>query len=372
MLVTIMAPVLMTKNDPQRGGGQLLTVLHKAGGNLYYALRLAEDPPYHRNPCVAEAIKELIELETKGAVGAGTSAQSGWASELAPTDIPRQAFLSWAGQSIAARVLAAGARRVEWRIPYPKETGSGMVAAWRGESLGAIVAKSVTSTVTCDYREAVIITAATNELFRFGAVAEMALSRMVIEAVTAFSDSQFLDPSISASSARPASITNGALSIPSTGNSAAQITADLANLVFWMEVASDGDAWVWTMRPTTYYYVAAKFAGAGLAITPGYLLGIPVILGVKSPRQITLIDASNYAYASDDRILLDISTETSLQMDSSPTQSGVAGTGSAVVSAFQAGITAIKATLPIAWKSIRDTTGSPVATGGAVYMTVTY
>ena len=363
-----MSTVLLTKNDPKRGQGQLLCVLKKADGNLYHALRLAEDAPFNRNPCVADAVKQLIALQTKGAVGAGTSAQSGWASELAPYDISRQAFLSWEDQSIVGRVLKAGARRVEWRVPTPKETASGMTAGWRGESLGAIVAKSVTDTFRIDYRECVIISAASDELFSFGAVAELALSRMVTEAVVAFTDTSFLDPAITATSARPASITNGAIAVTSTGSTAAQITADLASLVQVMQVASNGDAWVWTMRPITYYTIAAKFAGAGTPITPGFLLGIPVILGVKSPRQITLIDASNFAYASDDTVVVDLSNEASLQMDSSPTMSGVAGTGSASVSLFQTNLTGIAT----AWQSIRAATGSPTMAGGAVYMTVNY
>lgn len=364
--------VLLTKHDPKRGMGQLLTVLHKAQGRLYQALRYAEEAPLNRNPCVADGVKQLIEWQQKGAVGAGTTAQAGWASELAPYDISRQAFMSWEDESIVGRVLKAGAKRVEWRVPVPKETASGMTAGWRGESLPAIVAKSATDTFRIDYKESTIITVATNELFRFGAVAEMALSRMVIEAVTAFTDEQFLNPAISSSSARPAAITYGALSVTSTGSTAAQITADLASMVQVMQVSSNGGAWVWTMRPVTYYTIAAKLAGAGTPITPGYLLGLPVILGVKSPKQITLIDTSDFAYASDDTIVVDVTNEASLQMDGAPTQSGVAGTGSAMVSLFQSSMTGIRAVLPVAWQSIRGAVGSPAITGGAVYMTTAY
>jgi hypothetical protein len=367
-----MAAVLLTKNDPARSVGQLLNVLHKAKGRYYEALRGAESPPYNRNPAVADAVKHLIELETKGAIGGATTAQSGWASELAPYEISRQAFMSWEGQSIVGRVLKAGARRVDWRVPTPKETAGGMTAGWRGESLGAIVAKSVTDTFRIDYREAVVITAASDELFRLGAVAEMALSRMVTEAVVTFTDTSFLDPAMTATSARPASITNGALSVTSTGSTAAQITADLASMVQLMQVASDGDAWVWTMRPVTYYTIAAKLAGAGTPTTPGFLLGIPVILGVKSPRQITLIDASNLAFASDESVVVDLSNEATLQMDGAPTQSGAAGTGSAAVSLFQTNLTGIRAVLATAWQSIRGATGSPTMTGGAVYMVTAF
>src|SRR5215510_7640396 len=105
-----MSTVLMTKNDPARAVGQVLTVLQKANGNHFHALKLAEQAPYDRNPAVAQAVKHLIE---RAAVGAGTTVQTGWASELAPVDVPRQVYLQWKEKSIVGRVIAAGARRLD-------------------------------------------------------------------------------------------------------------------------------------------------------------------------------------------------------------------------------------------------------------------
>jgi hypothetical protein len=364
--------VRLTKSDPARGAGQLLRLLHESQGRLFQALRKSEEEPYVRNPQVKAAVEYLIDIETKGAVGAGTTAQTGWASELAPTPgIFSETYTAWQGRSITGRVLA-NARREDWRVPTPKETGLGATASWRGESLGAVVMKSATGTFTIGYREAVILMAASKEMMRFSPIGEAALSRWVTEAVVAFTDTQFLDPTITATSTRPASITNGAQPVTSSGSTAANIATDLASMVELMQILSDGDAWVWALRPTTYYAIAAKFAGAGTPITPGQLLGINVVLGSKSPRQIALIDASNIAWASDGQIVVDISNDASVEMSDAPGQSGAAGTGASLVSFWQSNLVGVRATLGLNWQTIRYASGSPTVSAGATYMSVAY
>ena len=364
-----MSTVLLTKDDPRRGIAQVLCCLQKAGANNYYhALQIAEDT-YKRNPLVAHALKRMVEWQTKGAIGAATTAATGWATELAPIGINHEAFLLWQNRSITGRVLAL-ARRVPWRAASPKETGAGATAGWRGESLPALVAKTTFDTFRVDYKEASIISVVTNELFRLGATAELSLTDYVIESVNAYTDQQFLDPTVAETSTRPGAITNGAQPVSSTGNSAAQIVADLGTMVAAMDTASE--SFVWIMRPKTYNVIAARLAGVGLPTTPGFLLGIPVVLGAKSPQQITLVDPSNIAYATDGEVRLDLSTQADVQMDSAPTQSGVAGTGASVVSLFQTSMTGIKADVGISWETIRYSLGSPTVSDGVVYMTVTY
>src|SRR6185369_14700187 len=98
--------------------------------------------------------------------------------------------------------------------------------------------------------------------------------------------------------------------VTSTGSTAAQIVADLGSMVAAMDTTSE--SFVWIMRPKTYNVIAARLAGVGLATTPGFLLGMPVILGAKSPQQITLVDPANIAYATDGEVALDLSSETSV------------------------------------------------------------
>ena len=104
----------------------------------------------------------------------------------------------------------------------------------------------------------------------------------------------------------------------------------------------------------------------------GIFAGIPIIAGSTSPRQITLIDASAFAYASDDAIGLDVATHASIEMSDSPTQDGSAGTGSQMVSLYQVGAIAIRASLGVNWRATHYETGSPTQPQGIAYMTVAY
>jgi hypothetical protein len=230
--------------------------------------------------------------------------------------------------------------------------------------------RSLTDTLTMDYFEAVCDIVMTKEAARLGAIAEATVRDIVIDGSAKFVDGQLLDPSVSGSTARPASLLNGAPTVTSTGSTAAQIIADLSSLLALITTPGDGLRWV--MKSTTYYAIAAKLAGAGMPLTPGYLLTIPVVMGSTSPQQIALIDCDAIAYASDDAIGLDVATHASIEMSDSPSQDGAAGTGAALVNLFQVGAIAIRARLGVNWTATHYEPGSPAQPSGVAYMTVTY
>ena len=361
--------VLLTQEHPLRDIGKYLICLQRGNSHPAIALSIAEEK-CSRSPTVIRSLRADMQ---RAAVGAGTTTGSGWASELSPVDPPKQVYAQWEARSITGRVSALPTtKRAEFHLPYAKETGGTVAAAWRPESLPAIQAKGVFGTGRIDYTELAILTTATIEAFRFGSTPEIALAQMVIEALGATSDTQFLDPTVTATSAHPASITNGAQPISSSGSTASQVSGDLASMIELMQVQSNGDGWVWIMRPATYYSIAAKFAGAGTPITNGFLLGVPVILGAKSPKQVTLLDTSNIVFASDGAVTLETSTEASIEMNSSPSQSGSAGTGASLTSAFQAGLVGVLARLGIGWATLRYALGSPTVSQGCCYMSVSY
>jgi HK97 family phage major capsid protein len=373
-----MAPLKLVKHDSSRGGGQLLYLLHRAKRDLIAAEKLADQAPFNRNPLLKTAIAQLQEREQYGfeqraAVGGATTAQSGWASELSPSPgIFRDVFTAVQGRSLALRVLA-NAPQTEFNLPTPKETGSAATVNWRGESLAAVTLKSTTGLFTLKYREIGGFLVLTIEMDRMSSPTGQAqLSRLAPEAIVGFLDQQFFDPTITATSSRPASITNGAQPVTSTGSTASAIAADLSSMIELMQILSNGDGWMFCMRPTTYFSIAAKFAAVGLPITPGFLVGIPVLLGSKSPKQITLVDTSNIAWATDGQVVLDLSSEASAEMVDSPTQSGVAGTGASLVSFWQSGLVGIRAALGINWQTIRYATGSPTVSAACTFMSVAY
>ena len=230
---------------------------------------------------------------------------------------------------------------------------------------------TLVSTFQNDYFEANVILAATKENMSFLVPrSETALRDIVVKGVAKFIDSQLLNPSVSATSAHPASLTNGATPVTSSGPTAANIITDLAALIAAIETPGDGLRWI--MRPLTYASICAKLAGVGYPATPGFLLGIPVIAGSTSPQQITLVDAASIAVSYDDAIAVDLTTASAIEMVDSSSQSAIDGTGAQMVSLFQLGAVGIKATLAASWQSVYFNSGSPSQPAGVAYMTVSY
>lgn len=289
--------------------------------------------------------------------------------DLSPLGFSSDAFALLQSVSIFGR-LAPACNRVPFRTLTPREYGAGAGGAWRGEGLPRPVALTAVDQLQQLVYEATVCIVVSKEWMRPNAIYERALLRMIGNALAKYVDGQLLDPAVSASTEHPASITNGATVVSSTGSSAAQIAADLASLIAAIESPADGLRWI--MRSKTYAYINAKLASAGLPPTPGFLLGIPVITGSTSPSQVALVDAASIAVSYDEAIVTDISTVTSLEMDTSPTQDGLAGGGAQLVSLMQAGLVAMQQSMNVAWQPSAVMPSSPAQPAGVAYMTVTY
>ena len=82
--------------------------------------------------------------------------------------------------------------------------------------------------------------------------------RAMVNACAAFEDQQFIDETNSGSSSAPAAINYGALEVPSTGSSIANITTDIGNLLAGA-IAADltfANSY-FVMRPRTALYLSA-------------------------------------------------------------------------------------------------------------------
>ena len=177
--------------------------------------------------------------------------------------------------------------------------------------------------------------------------------------VAAYIDSQFLTNTVTLSAGlRPAAITNGATAVTSTGSTAAQINADLSAMLALITTAGAGLTWI--MRPLTAYKIAATIGGTAAADIPRTLFGIPMILSLNSPAQITLVDANCILFSDDGGFDVDTTEQATLQMDDSPTDPAAAST---VFEALWArNLWAVKVTRWLAY--LRAQTGS------VTYMTV--
>jgi HK97 family phage major capsid protein len=204
--------------------------------------------------------------------------------------------------------------------------------------------------------------ALSKELLRVNPTNEAVIRATVIADTAAFLDLQFLDPNVTAvAGLRPASVTNGATAISSTGATAAQIIADLGALV--QAVTSPMRAATWIMRPQTAHTIAARLAGVGMPTDlPRSLLGIPAIVSANSPRQIALIDADGLMYADDGRVEVDVVEDATLEMSSTPTSPPVAAT--VYVALWTSNLVGIKVLRWVAWKR--------AVPGSVAYMSVSY
>ena len=172
-------------------------------------------------------------------------------------------------------------RRVPFRTQVPRETGAGTGGAWVAEGLSTPLAASAYDTITQDVYKAGKIVTLSKELLRVGNPdAERTVRETVMAGVAAYLDGQFLDPAVTFTAhLRPASITNGATAVTSTGATAAAVAAALGALVAAITVPGAGLSWI--MRRRTMATIAGALgAASGL---PASLYGLPVIVSDNSP-----------------------------------------------------------------------------------------
>jgi len=92
------------------------------------------------------------------------------------------------------------------------------------------------------------------------------------------------------------------------------------------------------------------------------LFGIPLVLSDNSPKQITLIDASEILFSDDGGIEVDVSEQATIEMDGTPTSPPTAST--VTVALWQNNLIAVKVLRWIAYQRARA--------GSVAYMVSTY
>ncbi len=355
----------LTPDPPGAALTKCLICLAQARGDVGGALALA-DQHCRPQPTVAATLKAW-DTRHKSGVGAGTIA--GALAAVDPYGVGRDFWLLLQSASILGR-LAPQFRRIPFRTRVSREFGAGAAGVWTGEGLPRLVRQTTFDLISQEVYSADVTLVVTRELFRFGNVAEATLRAALVAGLARFLDGQLLDPAVSATAARPASVTNGAAAVTSSGSTAAAICTDLDALLAAIDTPGDGLTWV--MRRTTFARLAAKLASVGLMVAPGTLCGLPVVAGSGSPQQIALIDTASIAYASDEIIGIDLSTETSVEMVDASSQDATTGTGAQLVNMLQTGSVALRASLPVAWQGGVVAAGSPSRPAGVAYMTVEY
>lgn len=303
-----------------------------------------------------------VETVLKAAVLAGSTTDSTFASALVYNQNLVSEFIELLRPAtIIGRIQ--GLRRVPFNIRIPRQTTSVSVG-WTGEGLSKGVSRPGFDAVTMAWFKTSVIVALTEELARFSdPSAEMLVRNDIIQAMATFQDQQFIDPAVAAvASVKPASITNGVTPINSTGNTVANITADLAAALGAMRGTNmPMQSLYWVLHPRTLTYLQLLRGTMdtfvfGDEISRGTLLGVPYIASTSVPvgagptfySIIVLLAASEIFLADDGGVTLDTSREASIQLDSAP-----ATPPTPLVSLWQQNLVGIRAEQFINWQRRR-------------------
>jgi HK97 family phage major capsid protein len=241
---------------------------------------------------------------------------------------------------------------------------NGATGFWVGEATPAPLLMPVLAGSTLEAKKVMALIVVTAEALRAESPAvEAGLQSDLDTGCVGALDSAFLDPSNAGSDAIPAAVTNGAPTIASTDDAAADLKALVS--AFTGDMAS---AYLVT-DPDTATGLAMIRDANGSFLFPdagprgGSVLGIPLLVSRHSPRdssggQVALIDASGIALAMEG-MELSQSDQTSLAMTDTPTSP------TTMVSMFQTNSVALKAIIHANWESQR--VGGVVVLTGADY-----
>jgi HK97 family phage major capsid protein len=246
-------------------------------------------------------------------------------------------------------------------------------AGWVGSVLPKPVGQQSWDLVRLPNYKASCIVVLTKELLKLAAPSsEAAIRDSLIAGVASYLDGQLLDPTVAAVlNVNPASITNGATQVSSTGSTAAQILADLTAMV--NAITTNLVSPVWVLRTRTALALTGKLTTGGAIAFPGIsaaggtLLGIQVLTtsnmpaGAGSPttNYIALIDAASLLVADEERVRVDLAQEATLQMNSAPAAGAQQQT-----SLWQNSLVGIRVEREVAWLRGHD--------GCASFMEVSY
>jgi HK97 family phage major capsid protein len=172
-------------------------------------------------------------------------------------------------------------------------------------------------------------------------------------------DLAFIDPAnAGTTNIKPASITNGAETIASSGDDEAAIREDVRSLIGKFTAAHNPpSSGVWIMNSTSASGLGTMINPLGQPSFPtmngfsgGTFFMMPVIVSDHVGDVVVLANARDIFLAQDDGIQIDASDQVSLQMDDAPTNNSATPTGTSLVSMWQTNSVAFRAEHSIGWR----------------------
>lgn len=303
-----------------------------------------------QTPEVVGYIKHLFGKAVEGT--ASSAASPNWGSELVYANNLASEFIELLN---AATVIGRieGWRRVPFNVRMVEQT-EGATVNWVGEADPKPVTELDFTTKTQPWHKVAGIIVMTNELIRLGTPDAEALARTdLVNQIARFKDRQFLDPTVTATVNRPASITNGVPSPAASGTTAEDFRADLNVALATFDNAEQAtESLVILLTPALARGLAALTNALGgrefpgLTIRGGNIDGIPVIVSSSVPSgHVIVIAASEILLSEDPNVKLDASNQATIDM---------AGGTSPTFSLWQRNCTGILAEQFMTWQLRRD------------------
>lgn len=293
-----------------------------------------------------------VSAYIKAIAGSAFGASPSWGTELVFQNNLASAFIEFMRpRTVIGRINGFDA--VPFNVRIVIQTG-GSTVNWVGEEAVKPVTELDFSTVTLEHDKMAGIVVLTEELVKLSTPsAELKVREDLAKQIVQFMDSQFLDPTVTATSSRPAAITNGIASPAASGDDANALYTDLNTALATFDNANlDTESVHILMTPALARGISTMRNALGQtefpAMTPqgGTLLGYPVIVSGSVPAgTIVLVKANEILLADDGRVTLDASNQATLDM---------AGGSSPTFSLWQKNCIGIRAERGITWKRKRD------------------
>lgn len=249
------------------------------------------------------------------------------------------------------------------RVPFLSRMGrqlTGVTGSFVGEGAPKPVQKQTYDNVTLGFAKVAVIVVLSDEAVKFSSIkAEMRARDDMVKGIATYIDKRFMDPSYSGvTNVSPASITNGASRVQSSGTTLAAIDADVRSAMApFANSDVDPATAVWVMPASVALRLSMKRttqdekAFPELTMMGGTWYGLPVIVsnamvaaGSPNELQIALVTQEEVFLADDGGLSIDMSQEASLQMNDAPS----AGAQS-LVSLWQNNLVGIRAEQYINW-----------------------
>lgn len=320
-------------------------------------------------------VSPRVQRIRKTAVAAGTLGGTTWGDDVSWQELTREWLTLLSSRTLLGKVpFRKGA--VNTRTLLEDSPGS---ASWVAEGAGIPLSRLSLDVVQLLPSKIAGMCVFTTELMDTANPASLdAINRAMSNTIGRYSDQALVNPDIAAVAGKnPASLTNGAIQVASTGSAEAQVTANIKSLLqVHVDAGADlMDVYV-CMHPNTALHLSQLLTAGNIRAYPnlgvrgGEIWGVPVVTSVGavcsgSPTEkvIAAINTSG-AIVADGDLEISASNRALVQMDDATTQNAATGTATDVVSLFQTGATAVK--------FIRGLTFARSHTNAVSYMRVTY